>query len=212
MRLVEGDARELLAQLPAGAVDLVLTDPPYKFDHGGTWFREWFAELPDEEWPAIFLELYRVLARSAHAYVFCDARAKPIFDRAAQAAGFVVRPPLIWDKESIGLGYGTWRAQYEFIAWYAKGPALPIRSSCQGNVLRAARVRGYPSEKPVGVLRRLIAQASSPGAVVLDPFAGSGNVGRAARQLGRRAVLVDVDASAAERRLRVTALRRAIAS
>lgn len=198
--------------LPAGCVDLVLTDPPYRFARGGTYFRRWFAELDDDQWPAIFAELHRVLARAAHAYVFCDARAKPIFDQAAQAAGFHVRTPLIWDKLSIGLG-GTWRAQYEFIAWYAKGPPLPAgRRSRQGNLLHAPRVRGYPTEKPVAVLRQLVMQTTSPGAIVLDPFCGSGGVGRAARQLGRRALLADIDTSTAEQRLRVTALRPTTAS
>jgi site-specific DNA-methyltransferase (adenine-specific) len=212
VRLLEGDARQLLRQLPAGSVDLVVTDPPYRFDRGGTYFRQWFAELDDDAWPAIFAELYRVLASPAHAYVFCDARVKPIFDQAAATAGFRVRIPLIWDKLAIGLG-GTWRSQYEFIAWFAKGPPLPAgRRSTQGNVLRHPRVRGYPTEKPVRVLRELVKQASCPGATVLDPFAGSGNVGRAARQLGRRALLLDIDASAAEQRLRVTALRHTIAS
>ncbi|MGH9061198.1 MAG: DNA-methyltransferase, partial [Acidimicrobiales bacterium] len=177
MRLIEADARQLLPELGAGCVDLVVTDPPYRFDRGGTYFRRWFPELPDDAWPAIFLELYRVLASPAHAYIFCDARVKPLFDQAAHAAGFQVRIPLIWDKLSIGLG-GTWRAQYETIAWYAKGPPLASgRSSRQANVLRAPRVRGYPTEKPVAVLRQLIMQTTAPGAIVLDPFCGSGSVG-----------------------------------
>jgi site-specific DNA-methyltransferase (adenine-specific) len=84
--------------------------------------------------------------------------------------------------------------------------------SSLANVLRTPRVRGYPAEKPIAVLRQLIAQSSSPGSIVLDPFCGSGNVGRAARQLGRRALLADVDAATAERRLRLTALRPDVAS
>ena len=48
MRLVQADARELLASLPEESVDLIVTDPPYVFDRGDTHFREWFAELPDE--------------------------------------------------------------------------------------------------------------------------------------------------------------------
>lgn len=188
----------------------MLTDPPYQFDRGGTYFRQWFAELGDDEWPAIFAGLHRALASPAHAYVFCDARVKPVFDAAASAAGFRVRTPLVWDKLSVGLG-GTWRAQYEFIAWYSKGPPRQaVEPRTQGNVLRAPRVRGYPTEKPISVLRRLLAHSTSPGTVVLDPFCGSGNVGRAARQLGRRAVLADVDASTAERRLRLAAFRPVI--
>ena len=50
---------------------------------------------------------------------------------------------------------------------------------------------GYPTQKPEGVLRRVVQASSSPGSWVLDFFAGSGTTGAVARQLGRRTVLVD---------------------
>jgi site-specific DNA-methyltransferase (adenine-specific) len=50
---------------------------------------------------------------------------------------------------------------------------------------------GYPTQKPLGVLRRIIAAASRPGDTVLDFFAGSGTTGAAALALGRQFILVD---------------------
>jgi site-specific DNA-methyltransferase (adenine-specific) len=50
---------------------------------------------------------------------------------------------------------------------------------------------GYPTQKPVGILRRIVCASSPPGGVVLDFFAGSGTAGEAARQSGRRFVLID---------------------
>jgi site-specific DNA-methyltransferase (adenine-specific) len=50
---------------------------------------------------------------------------------------------------------------------------------------------GYPTQKPEGVLRRIIAASSRPGGWCLDPFAGSGTVGAVCSQLGRRFVLID---------------------
>jgi site-specific DNA-methyltransferase (adenine-specific) len=50
---------------------------------------------------------------------------------------------------------------------------------------------GYPSQKPEGVLRRIVQASSAPGAWVLDFFAGSGTTGAVARQLDRRFVLID---------------------
>jgi site-specific DNA-methyltransferase (adenine-specific) len=50
---------------------------------------------------------------------------------------------------------------------------------------------GYPTQKPEGVLRRLVAASSKPGGWCLDPFAGSGTLGAVCRQLGRRFVLID---------------------
>jgi site-specific DNA-methyltransferase (adenine-specific) len=50
---------------------------------------------------------------------------------------------------------------------------------------------GYPTQKPVGILRRIIQASSKPGDVVLDFFAGSGTTGFVAHELGRRFILVD---------------------
>ena len=61
---------------------------------------------------------------------------------------------------------------------------------------------GYPTQKPLGILRRLIAVHSEPGDHVLDFFAGSGTTGEAALELGRRCTLVDQNPQAVEVMLR----------
>lgn len=55
---------------------------------------------------------------------------------------------------------------------------------------------GYPTQKPVGIVRRAVAASSRPGDLVLDWCAGSGTTGAAAHQLGRRFLLVDDSADA----------------
>jgi len=50
---------------------------------------------------------------------------------------------------------------------------------------------GYPTQKPLGILRRIVAASSRPGDWVLDPFAGSGTTAAAARELGRRSISID---------------------
>ena len=50
---------------------------------------------------------------------------------------------------------------------------------------------GYATQKPLGILRRIVAASSREGDWVLDFFAGSGTTGAAALELGRRFVLVD---------------------
>ena len=57
---------------------------------------------------------------------------------------------------------------------------------------------GYATQKPLGVLRRIVQASSGPGDWVLDFFAGSGTTGAAARELGRRFVLVDENPQAVE--------------
>jgi site-specific DNA-methyltransferase (adenine-specific) len=61
-----------------------------------------------------------------------------------------------------------------------------------------AEKTGYPTQKPEGVLRRMVAASSRPGGWCLDPFAGSGTLGAVCRELGRRFVLVDSNPLAVE--------------
>lgn len=57
---------------------------------------------------------------------------------------------------------------------------------------------GYATQKPLGVLRRIVQASSKPGDWILDFFAGSGTTGAAAHELGRRFVLVDENPEALE--------------
>jgi site-specific DNA-methyltransferase (adenine-specific) len=50
---------------------------------------------------------------------------------------------------------------------------------------------GYPTQKPLGILNRIVRASSSPGDTVLDFFAGSGTTGASCLQFGRRFVLID---------------------
>ena len=57
---------------------------------------------------------------------------------------------------------------------------------------------GYPTQKPLGILSRIVRASSPPGGLVLDFFAGSGTAGAAALECGRSFVLVDSNAEAIE--------------
>ena len=63
---------------------------------------------------------------------------------------------------------------------------------------------GYPTQKPEGIVRRMVQASTRPGDWCLDPFAGSGTLGAVAAKLGRRYVLIDDNPEAVavmERRL-----------
>lgn len=57
---------------------------------------------------------------------------------------------------------------------------------------------GYPTQKPLGILRRVIQASSKEGDVVLDFFAGSGTTGAAAIELNRKFILIDQNPEAIE--------------
>jgi site-specific DNA-methyltransferase (adenine-specific) len=71
-----------------------------------------------------------------------------------------------------------------------------------------AEKTGYPTQKPEGIVRRMVQASSQPGDWCLDFFAGSGTLGAVAKKLGRRYVLVDESADA----VRVTEERLAAIS
>jgi site-specific DNA-methyltransferase (adenine-specific) len=50
---------------------------------------------------------------------------------------------------------------------------------------------GYPTQKPEGIVRRMVQASSRPGDLCVDPFAGSGTLGAVAAKLGRRYLLID---------------------
>ena len=66
---------------------------------------------------------------------------------------------------------------------------------------------GYPTQKPLGIVERIVRVHSNPGDVVLDFFAGSGTTGEAAAKLGRDFILVDNNPEA----IRVMEKRLAVA-
>ncbi len=128
---------------------------------------------------------------------------------------------IVWAYDFGGRGKRRWPAKHDTILWYSKDPdrwvfhyeALPrIPYMAPGLVSaeKAARGKtptdvwwhtivptsgkektGYPTQKPLGVLERIITVHTDPGDTVLDFFAGSGTTGEAAAKHGRRFVLID---------------------
>lgn len=186
------DAVEWLGQFADESVDLLITDPPYeslekhrsvgtttRLKHSKASSNDWFEIFPNERFPELFSEVYRVLKPNRHFYLFCDQEtmfhAKPL----AEAAGFRFWKPLVWDKMKIGMGY-HYRARHEFILFFEKGKRK-INNLGTPDIIQVPRIhRGYPTEKPAAVSEVLISQSTQPGELVVDPFVGAGGVGVAA--------------------------------
>jgi site-specific DNA-methyltransferase (adenine-specific) len=199
-----GDAVAWLRALPAASVDLAITDPPYeslekhraigtttRLKHSKASSNDWFAIFPNARFPELFAELYRVLKKNSHFYLFCDPETMFVAKPLAERAGFRFWKPLVWDKRKIGLGY-HYRSRYELILFFEKGKRK-LTDLGQADILECPRIsRGYPSEKPSQVSQVLIRQSSVPDALVIDPFMGSGSTGVAALELGRRFAGCDI--------------------
>jgi site-specific DNA-methyltransferase (adenine-specific) len=196
--LQQSDAVAFLRTLPSESIDLVVTDPAYesleKHRAVGTTTRlkvsagssnPWFAVFPNARFAELFEEVFRVLKRDTHFYLMCDAETAFIAKPVAEQAGFKFWKPLVWDKGSIGMGY-HYRARYEFVLFFEKGKRR-LADLGIADVLEVPRIRGgYPAEKPSALSQILIGQSTDQGALVADPFMGSGSTGVAALKLGRR--------------------------
>ncbi|MFG6104895.1 site-specific DNA-methyltransferase [Leptothoe sp. EHU-05/26/07-4] len=198
------DVIKFLNQLDNESIDLVITDPPYesleKHRRIGTTTRlkkskassnEWFKIFPNSQFPELFQELYRVLRKNRHFYLFCDPETMFIAKPVAEAAGFRFWKPLVWDKVAIGMGY-HYRARYEFILFFEKGKRKLADLSVP-DILEHKRIRGgHPAEKPVELLETLVRQSTLPNELVCDPFMGSGSAGIAAIRQGRQFIGCDL--------------------
>jgi site-specific DNA-methyltransferase (adenine-specific) len=128
---------------------------------------------------------------------------------------------IIWAYDYGARTTRKWPPKHDTILWYAKDPnnyifnyeeieRIPYMAPGLVGPEKAARGKtptdvwwhtivsptgkektGYPTQKPLGIVRRILQASSRPGDTVLDFFAGSGTTGEAAHQLGRRFILID---------------------
>ncbi|BAT41876.1 site-specific DNA-methyltransferase [Escherichia albertii] len=208
MNVNQLDAVEWLKTLPSGSVDLFVTDPPYesleKHRKIGTTTRlkvsksssnEWFSIFPNSRFGELLAEMYRVLKNNRHLYIFCDQETMFHLKPIAEEAGFKFWKPIVWNKMAIGMGY-HYRAKYEFVLFFEKGKRK-LNNLGIPDILEAKRVmRGYPTEKPVDLIKILIEQSTIQGESVCDPFFGSGSTLIAAAELDRTFLGTDISPSA----------------
>jgi site-specific DNA-methyltransferase (adenine-specific) len=202
-KIIQGDCLSVLPQLPSESVDLLLTDPPYGMRYRGKRWGKPMQGDADLSWFRPFIqEAYRVLKPNTHACLFCNEYGLATFRAEMAAAGFKVKRLLVWvkDQHTAGDLVGDYANRTEYLLFGHKGRRL-LNGHRDANVLffkRAGRRRDHPTEKPVDMLRYLIEKSSAPGELVLDPFAGSGSICRAAKDLGRHFLGIEIDPTYAE--------------
>lgn len=169
--IYHGDCREILPLLDP--VDLVLTDPPYGLNIAANPFRQKFTPLNWDICPADKELLFLAMGLSRHSIIWGGN----YFDL-PQSQGF-----LAWDKEQPE----EFSSSMIEIAWWSEQkPAKMFRR----------RVVGYskerPTQKPVELMEWCIGKAGD-GSTILDPFMGSGTTLVAAKNLGRKAIGIEIE-------------------
>lgn len=193
IELHNDDCLNIIKEIPAESIDLVVTDCPYHIVSGGctndavkigrdttdNWEQTKGGKLFDHndiEFKDWLPEIYRVLKQGTHCYVMINPRNLKDLQTDAEDAGFVFQNLLIWDK-----GNSTpnryYMNSYELILMLRKGRARSINDMGTQNILRVpniTRTKAHPTEKPAELLKILINNSTNEGDTVLDPFMGVG--------------------------------------
>jgi site-specific DNA-methyltransferase (adenine-specific) len=157
--------------------------------------------------------------REAH---YCKVLLDQIFSRAS------FLNEIIWAYDYGARSKKKWPAKHDTIFWYARDPQkytfnyealdrIPYMAPGLVGPDKAERGKtptdtwwhtivptngrektGYPTQKPLGILRRILLASSNPGEEVMDFFAGSGTTGAACLELGRNFTLIDSNPQAWE--------------
>jgi len=212
--IYHGDCLEVLADLPSGSVDAVITDPPFSSGartdagkamrgamlRGAKWQADWFSHDNMATHGFLFLmrllcvDLMRVTSAGGTGHFFIDWRMYPNLYGALESCGWVVKNLLVWDKVHFGMG-SNYRNQHELIIYAEKAGDRLFPDHSIGNVLRSKRIDAvwHPTEKPVDLIETMMGAATLSNETVLDPFMGSGTTLRAAKDLGRKAIGIEIN-------------------
>lgn len=132
-------------------------------------------------------------------YMVMSAQEWPGIDEALRERGFHWSSTIIWAKDQLVLSRKDYHTQYEPM-WYGwKGDRARLvelvdrKQSDVWFIDRPRKSEEHPTMKPVELVERALINSSVPGALVLDPFCGSGTTLVACERLGRYCRTVELD-------------------
>ncbi len=128
-------------------------------------------------------------------YIFNSDSMSPALRSGIKAAGFFYSQGLVWVKNTSVLGRKDYLLMHELIAYGWYGRHKMERSKAKSVLFHPKPVasRLHPTQKPVGLLRKLIPNSTKMGEYVYDPFLGSGSTLIASEHLGRRCIGIELD-------------------
>ena len=181
-----GDCRDILPTLEARSIDLVLTDPPYGIADiwnggGGTGNGSWrFRATDTHAWDRETVDIVPELPAMATASVIRGGNYYPM-------------PPtrcwFLWDKKQ----NDQWTTAQAEMAWTNVDRPVRMFRMSQAEFATEVQHKVHPTQKPLSLMRWCIAMVPGSPQTILDPFMGSGTTLRAAKDLGRRAIGIELE-------------------
>jgi len=202
----EGDALDLLPQVPDGTVDLIVTDPPFAIDfkaqrlnynRTGSHVLEGYREIPGEEYGEFtrrwITEAARVLSPAGSMYIFSGwNRLRDILE-GVDEAGLTTINHIIWKYQFGVFTKKKYVTSHYHILFVARDPKRYTFNKIEHYpedvwVINREYWKGRkktPTKLPSELVKKILDYSSNPGDLVLDPFLGSGTVAVVAQREGR---------------------------
>jgi len=196
--IYNGDALEILPELDP--VNIIIADPPYNFttaSAGNGKLNPWADLCNSAYWFSAWMKLCfeRMASNQGCMWQFCNWRTIPTITKASFDIGKQIESLLVWDKIWIGPGgQRGLRPSFELVAllchpdFQVKDRGIPDIKRCLWSSIKP---NGHPAEKPAALIKWLI-DISGDG-TVLDPFLGCGTTLVSAKELGHKAIGIEID-------------------
>ncbi len=220
IKIISGDAVSELKKITSETVDLIIADPPYNLgkDYGNNFDNKEFNEYIDfsNQWLS---EAKRILKKSGTIYVFMGVRfISYLFDILDRKLGLGLNSWICWHyTQGLGKRQGfsprhddilmfTKTLEYKFNLDDVRVPQKfyrernNMRGANPGDVWEFSHVhycnenrQSHPTQKPEGLMERMVLASTDEGDSVVDPFAGSGTTLRVCQQLKRNCLGIELN-------------------
>ena len=220
IEIIAGDAITELGNIKTGSIDLVVADPPYNLgkDYGNNHDIQGFEEYLSfsRNW---LLQANRILKPTGTLYVFMGFRfISYMYDILDRELKMFFNSWIVWHyTQGMGKTKG-FSPRHDDILMFAKtndfkfhldNVRVPQKYYRERNNMRGANPgdvwvfshvhycngnrQNHPTQKPEGLIERMVLASSDEGDLVVDPFSGSGTTLRVCQQLGRRAIGIEIN-------------------
>jgi site-specific DNA-methyltransferase (adenine-specific) len=153
----------------------------------------------DEEYTAFtkkWMEAVRPHLSSYNAYyIFNSDLMYPALRTGIKDAGFYYSQMLVWLKNTVVIGRKDYLPMFELVAYGWFGKHKMERSKSKSVILhpKPSSSKLHPTQKPIGLLRKILPNSTKINEYVYDPFLGSGSTAIACEHLGRRCIGIEID-------------------